>query len=671
MKFSYRWLRELVDGLDIGPKELGRLITMKTAECEGVEEVVEPSPDWIVEIDNKSLTHRPDLWGHYGMAREVAAITGRTLRDPVALDRLPKGSAPVGISIEDFTLCPRYSALVFENVTVQPSPLWLQDRLEVIGLNPIGNIVDVTNFIMAELAQPMHAFDAGKLKGSTIYARPARAGERIAALNGETYDLTPDNLVIADSGGPIALAGVIGGQESAISDSTTRIVLESACFQAASIRKTSSRLKLRTDASMRFEKAQDPVNTIGALARAIELLEVVSPGIRIIGGLADAYQPLPVPPPIELPLDWLDRKLGLAIPAAEVRRILESLSFVVKDTAPRVFSVTVPSWRATKDISIKEDLVEEVGRMVGYDSITPAAPLVAATVPPANPARVYDHHIRDLVAAQGFTEVYNYSFLSEDTARRLHLDPAAHIAVANPISSEQGLLRMSLLPGIWRNILDNARHFDAFRLFEIGREIHKQPEGLPREVPHLMAAMYAKDSGEGALFELKRLAECLGATRVRPAEPRAIEHPMRAADVLAGDTVVGRLFELHPSLIEAGRAAVLDIDLTRLQPFAAREKRYRTLRRFPTSVFDLSIVTEARHLAGDIQDELAACSGDELVSIEFLRQYTGPPLPEGTKSVSFRLTIGAADHTLSPDEVTAARNRVIAAMRARGFDLRV
>ena len=200
------------------------------------------------------------------------------------------------IEIEDLDLCPRYSALVFDNVTVGPSPLWLQYRLTSIGLNPINNIVDLTNYLMAELAQPMHAFDRAKLRGDTIYARPARAGERITALNDTAYDLSPSNLVIADAGGPIAIAGVIGGAESAISDTTTSIVLESANFQASSVRKTSAALKLRTDASMRFEKSQDPANTTRALARAIELLQELSPGIRLVGGLADAARPLRVIP---------------------------------------------------------------------------------------------------------------------------------------------------------------------------------------------------------------------------------------------------------------------------------------------------------------------------------------------------------------------------------------
>ncbi len=661
MKFSYNWLRELVDDLNTPPRELARLITLKTAECEGIEET---GADSIIEVDNKSLTHRPDLWGHYGMAREVAAILGKKLRDPVEPDDLPSAPAPIRLAVKNYALCPRYSAIVFENVRVQPSPVWLQERLDAVGLNPISNIVDVTNYVMAELAQPMHAFDADKLHGGEILVRLASPGERLAALNGEIYELDPSNLVIADPEGAVALAGVIGGAGSAISEGTTRIVLESANFNASSVRKTSAQLKLRTDASMRFEKAQDPANTVRGLKRAIELLKQVSPGIRPAGGLADAYRPLPEPEPIVLNLDWLDRKLGRPIPASEVRKILESLDFRVHETATRIFSVHVPSWRATKDISIKEDLVEEVGRIIGYDSITPAAPLSPARVPPSNPERAFHHRVRDMAAAQGFTEVYNYSFMSEEMARAFGLDPAALVRVANPIASDQTVLRASLLPGIWKNISANARHFDSFRLFEIGREIHPDQES-----PHIAAAIYAKDDGIAALLELKRLAECLrtGIT-VHPAAARSYEHPLRAAEVQLDGTRLGRLFEFHPRMVETGRAAVLDLDLMLLEELQRGALRYQPLRRFPTSAFDLSVVAGKHELIGEIEARLRRLAGDSLVSITFLRDFAQP---DGERSLSYRLTVGAADRTLSSDEAGAIRARIIEGMRADGYELKV
>jgi phenylalanyl-tRNA synthetase beta chain len=661
MKFSYNWLRDLVDQLDTPPGELAQFITIKTAESEGVEA---HGDDYVIEIDNKSLTHRPDLWGHYGMAREVAAILGRKLVDPVKPAEFP-GSAPIRVSIEDHALCPRYSALVFENVTMKPSPQWLQQRLEAVGLNPINNIVDVTNYVLAELAQPMHAFDADKLQGHDIIVRLARAGETIKALNDESYTLDPSSLVIADPARPVALAGIIGGANSAISNSTTRIVLESANFNASSVRKTSSRLRLRTDASMRFEKAQDPVNTIRGLERAFALLHEVSPGIRLAGGLADNYRPMPVPPPVVLPLDWLDRKLGRAVPVEEVRRILESLEFRVEEVTPRIFSVFVPSWRVTKDVSIKEDLVEEVGRMIGYDSIPPVAPLTPARVPPASPERQFHHRVRQMAAAQGFTEVHNYSFISEEMARVFSVDVSVHVQVSNPIVSDQNLLRTSLLPGIWKNINDNARHFDQFRLFEIGRAIHSD-----REVPRFAAAIFTKEEDPPGLFELKRLAECLLlGVSVRPADAtQSYEHPRRTGDVLHGDTSIGRLFEFHPKMIEGGRAAVLDLDLTRLMQFQPEAQRYQPLRRFPESAFDLSVVAGPRTLIADVRSALEKLAGDTLLSIVFLREFA---LPDGARSLSYRLTVGAPDRTLSAEEVGLVRSRIIDGMRSAGYELRL
>jgi phenylalanyl-tRNA synthetase beta chain len=524
---------------------------------------------------------------------------------------------------------------------------------------------------MAELAQPMHAFDQDLLHGSTIFIRPAKAGEMVVALNEEAYKLDPSNLVIGDAKGPIAIAGVIGGLDSAINARTTRIVLESANFQASSIRKTSSKLKLRTDASMRFEKAQDPVNTVRGLARAVELLRQVSPGIRIVGGLADSKREMPAPAPIRLPLEWLERKLGRGIEPELVRDILERLEFGVSEPEPKVFSVTVPSWRATKDVAIKDDLVEEVGRMIGYDSIAPRPPLMPVTVPPSDEHRLFERSVRAMLAAQGFTEVYNYSFLSEAQAAELGFDPEAHIAVANPIAADQSLMRLSLLPGVYKHLRENSRHFESFRFFEIGREIHKRDEGLPREIPHVAAAMYSRENGEANLFELKRVAECLLAgAEVRPATPRPFEHPARTVEVVWNGEPVGRLFELNPLLI-AGRAAVLDLDLERMLELRPRETRYKPIQKYPASPFDLSVITRERELVGDIQKRLAALAGDMLVSIEFLRRYSGPPIPEGMQSVSFKLTLAAPDHTLSAEESAAIRSRIIDGMRAQGYDLRV
>jgi phenylalanyl-tRNA synthetase beta chain len=245
------------------------------------------------------------------------------------------------------------------------------------------------------------------------------------------------------------------------------------------------------------------------------------------------------------------------------------------------------------------------------------------------------------------------------------------VRVANPIASDQNLLRFSLVPGIYRNVADNRKHFESFRLFEIGREIHKQPKGLPREIPHLVAAIYSKDEAQTNLFELKRAAECLmPGAEACPAVPRAYEHPARSADVLWRGEHVGRLFELHPNLID-GRAAILDLDLPRIQQVRPCDRTYTPLRRYPSSQFDLSVISGARELVADLRNKVAGFAGDLLESIEFVRQYSGPPLPENTKSVSFRLTVGSPERTLSSDEVGVIRARIIESMRGLGYELRV
>ena len=784
MKFSYGWIRELVPDLNTEPVELERLITLKTAECEGIEPVrahfasvvaarilsvapmpkgknqavtvdvgsgkevtvvcgapnvsvgmlapwvppgtqlrdrtigraaiegvesegmlasaaelgltrdhsglielhnVAPGerlpklhPDWIIEIDNKSLTHRPDLWGHYGMAREVAAITGKPLTDPVNPAVLPHREAAIRVEVADTSLCPRYSALVVGNVKVSPSPLPMQARLESVDLNSINNVVDVTNYVLGELPQPMHAFDADKLAGNTISVRRARDGEHLSALDGETYRLTKDDLVIADAAGPIALAGVIGGAESAISETTTRIVLESANFEASGIRATSARHKLRTDASVRFEKSLDPENTIRGLARAVELLAEVCPDAQPVGGIADVRGPLPHSEPIALPIDFVVRKLGKQLSEEDVSAILSSLGFGVGQTAPGLLTVTVPTWRATKDIGLKDDLVEEVGRMVGYGEIVPVPPLVQSVVPPSNPMHLFLRRLRSGLADQGFSEVYNYSFITAADAERFHVSLADQIGVRNPIASEWTHLRSSLLPGLFKNIMANVRHYSEFRLFEIGNEIHPASgSAMPEEVTHLAAVLYDAHGDEQSFFELKRALECVfssarltGAKEVKP-----YEHPSRAAEVYWRDTLIGRFFELHPSLLAAegieGRAVFFDVDLQlALRLAAGRQTKYKPLRKYPTSGFDLSVVARTKTPVGVIEEQLSRLAGSSLAGIDFIRQYDGPPLLEEQKSVSYHLEIGATDHTLTSEEVSAVREHMVRGMLAEGFEIR-
>jgi phenylalanyl-tRNA synthetase beta chain len=412
---------------------------------------------------------------------------------------------------------------------------------------------------------------------------------------------------------------------------------------------------------------------VRALGRALELLPLLSPGIRLVGGLADVSAELKAPPEVLLDLEWLARKLGRTLEGAEVRRILESLEFGCRDVDAKTFAVQVPSWRATKDIAMPDDLVEEVGRMIGYDSIPPVPPLVPCAPSYDPPEREFLRIVRRAMVAQGFTEVSNYSFISEEEARRFGFAVEEHIRVLNPIAAGQELMRTSLLPGIHRNILENAKYFEEFRLFEIGHEIHKNAAGKPGERQHLVAAIYSKDGdGRAGLLELKRTAECLAPKlHVRPAaSARSWEHPTRCAELWLKGREIGRISELHPALIEAGRAAVLDLNLALLQELAPEPAKYRAVRRFPTSAFDLSIVAGERELAGTLELEIRRFAGELTEAVEYVREYRGAPLPARMKSVSFRVVVGG-EKTLSSDEIGAIRNGIIAGMQGLGYELRV
>ncbi|MDQ2711822.1 MAG: phenylalanine--tRNA ligase subunit beta, partial [Acidobacteriota bacterium] len=388
--------------------------------------------------------------------------------------------------------------------------------------------------------------------------------------------------------------------------------------------------------------------------------------------------PLPHSEPIALPIDFVVRKLGKELSEAEVSAILSSLGFGVGQTAPGLLTVTVPTWRATKDIELKDDLVEEVGRMIGYGEIVPVPPLVQSVVPPSNPTRLFLRRVRSGLADQGFSEVYNYSFITAADAQRFHMSLADRIGVRNPIASEWTHLRSSLLPGLFNNIVANVRHYSEFRLFEIGNEIHPASNSeMPEEVTHLAAVLYDAHGDEQSFFELKRALECvfpsarlMGAKEVEP-----YEHPSRAAEVYWRDTRIGRVFELHPSLFAAegieGRAIFFDVDLQlALRLSVGHQTKYTPLRKYPTSGFDLSVVAGTKTPVGLIEEQLLRLGGERLAGIDFIRQYDGPPLLEEQKSVSFHLEIGAKDHTLTSEEVSAVREQIVRGMLAGGFEIR-
>jgi phenylalanyl-tRNA synthetase beta chain len=440
-------------------------------------EIFPDSIDTLIEIDNKSITHRPDLWGHFGFALEIAALFNRTLIDPVvsSLKNECTGPASLKVDIQCPDNCYRYCGLVVDGITVAESPEWLKARVRAIGMRPINNIVDITNYVMTALGEPMHAFDRAKLAGDNIIVRLAAQGEKLTTLDGQERELSAEDCVIADKSGAIALAGVMGGAHSEIDETTSTLVLEAACFNPVTIRKTAHRQSLRSEAAIRFEKSLDAEICQRAILRCYQLIREVCPQAKAVSALADNY---PAPRPrLEVKTDfaYITRKIGIDIPADRILGIMSGLGFTVKKSGEGLLDIEVPSFRATKDIEAAIDIVEEVGRVYGYDNIPHNPPFVPCSPPQKNQKRAFERKTREILCREcGFSEVYNYSFVGAQQLDRLAINNDRELRLRNPLSSEHDRLRRSLLPHILDNVSLNCKHFDSFSLFELGRVYLKE-----------------------------------------------------------------------------------------------------------------------------------------------------------------------------------------------------
>ena len=427
--------------------------------------------DIILEIDNKSITHRPDLWGHIGLARELAAIWKKEFKQPEAPRIKPGSGVKLSVTISSPDKAQRYLGVVVSGLKIGPSPEWLVQALGSLGMRSINNVVDVTNYVMLELGQPLHAFDLKKLASPEIIVRTAKSGEKITTLDGVERKLDESMLVIADKHQAQAIAGVMGGAASEVSSSTTSIMLESATFEPTGIRQTAGKLGLRTEASARFEKALDPNLALLALRRTVYLLQQVVPSVKVASQIADAYPKKLITKPIVLPLDWLAKRLGVALPVAEVKDILKRLGFTVAGTAKQL-KVTPPTWRATRDITIPEDLVEEVARIHGYDKIPLSMPKFDITPPQRDLAQELRWRIRDYLVGAGWVESLSYSFVGKDSLAPSSTEMA--LELVNPVDSDKRFLRQHVISNLMQQVARNTvwregRKDKNIKMFEIGR----------------------------------------------------------------------------------------------------------------------------------------------------------------------------------------------------------
>jgi len=687
MKLSLDWIHDYIGELPDDPKTIGVRMTLATAEIEGIEIHGEDS---VYDIDNKSLTHRPDLWGHYGFAREVAAVYHKEL-SPLNLGKwgYPESSTePLQVNVSiDQELCPRYSGLVIEGIKVEPSPDWLVERLEKAGARAINNIVDLTNYVMFELGQPMHAFDRSKISGNQIQVRLAHEGEKIETLDGEEHELSHEMMIIADAEKAVAIAGVMGGANSEVNESTTSMVLESANFHPTHVRRTAAKLGIRTDSSMRFEKGLDPVQTETAIRRFTTLLMEICPTARVTSPLLDDNRSNQESIVINTSFDFINRRLGTNLESEVILGILERLAFKVKIDGHNI-QVTAPSFRSTGDISIPMDLVEEVGRVFGYDNITPIKPLTPVKPVQMSPLHSLQRHLRAVLSRDlGFYEVYNYGFVGDKLLETVGSSAEGHIALANPLASDQNLLRTSLVPNMLKITAENLRFRKSFRIYELERVFlpEKQNEIFEHdrfELCGLICDTAWKKGTEDIFFGIKGALEDLlsqlpqkGARRYRPAEGPLPNwcHPGRTADVFIGSEKIGYLTQLHPQItqnlgIKAGVGFfVLDISKTLEMPVA--EASFEKVQKYPTVPFDISMITDEHTLIADVQEIIQAVSS-MVKKIELFDVYTGDNIGAGKKSLAFKITFAASDHTLQPEEIETLQSSVMKALDSHGHMVR-
>lgn len=677
MLISYNWLRELTETA-LSPQELRERLTMVGLAIDAVEE---NNGDSVLDVEVPS--NRPDCLSHIGIAREVAVIETKTVRHPAGKPAPTSGKAEAATSVEivDAELCPRYSARLVRGVKIAPSPAWLAKRLEEIGQRPINNVADITNYVLHEMGQPLHAFDFAKLAERRIVVRRAAKEEKLKTLDGVERKLDETMLVIADAKKPVALAGIMGGEESEISSSTTDVLIESAYFNPDSVRQTARKLGMDTEASRRFERGADRENVLRAQTRCVELI------CEIAGGTAteDAIDVHPGAAPA-LNIDFhparVEALTSLKVPEAEMDRILGGLGFKPTQKTPETKTLTRPSWRV--DVEIEEDLVEEIARHWGYDKI-------GSELPPTSVSGEYQQRemklrsLRRALRAQSFDEAISLSFIDAAHDDLFDLIPAfaetsaGFVTLKNPIIDEAVRMRPTLLAGLLQALRHNLNHgVRDVRLFETGRVFAKSVEGvLPGERESLglvatggvLKARHAQATRETDFYDLKGALEaCVASMNLGPLhfEAGAVKHLRagQAALISVADVgmigSIGRLSEAVAAEYKFRQPVyVAELDLSQLLVSGESAVLYRPLLRYPSVVRDVTLLLDRKVSVAEL---LLAIEGEnipECRGAEFVGTYEGKSIPPGKRTVTLRVEYRADDRTLRDEEVEERQRRLI------------
>jgi phenylalanyl-tRNA synthetase beta chain len=632
--------------------------------------------------------NRPDCLSVSGVAREVAAMAGQPLRLPAPriAEKGPKIASRTSVAIDEPGSCPRYAARLIQGVTIGPSPDWLVKRLETVGMRSINNVVDVTNYVLMELGHPLHAFDFDLLRGGRIVVRRAGEGEVFTTLDSQQRQLSAADLVICDAEGPVALAGIMGGENSEIRPDTVNILIESAYFNPSTIRRTAKRLGLHTESSHRFERGAD-VNMVPlALDRAAALILEVAGGNAAEGSI-DVYPTVLTGRRLTITARRTSEILGLRFDILEIQRLLRSIGLATElaiDRGDDALYVVVPTFRP--DLEREIDLVEEVARLGGYDRIPPSMPTsrIVCHRPPSHQRSV--RRLRDAVVAAGFSEVINYSFISPGAWDRIHLSAGdqrrCNVAIRNPLSEEQSVMRTSLVPSLLETVGRNLAYRSRdLRLFELRPVFLPRPDhDLPEERLRLTVALCGRREPEGwaqgretvDFYDLKGMAEGLltafavdsviwDASRSEP-----YLHPGKSCTLLAGDVPLGTLGEVHPKVLSGYDIDLpiflLDLDLEAFFAAAGASRGIRSPSRFPDVCRDSAFLLDEAVSAQQVFDVLGRVKAQDVEEIVLFDLYRGPGIPEGKKSLAVRVRYRSAEKTLTDEQITAAHNRFVQAL---------
>jgi phenylalanyl-tRNA synthetase beta chain len=700
MKVLLSWLRDFVD-VPGRPEEIAATMSVRGFAVEGIESL----GDGDAVIDFEVTGNRPDCMSVSGMAREVATAFGLQVRRPAVSASVRRANAAgesgpalhlaslktveqgdIDVVIENPDLCPRYAGAVAD-VTLGPSPEWLQSRLRAAGVRPTSNIVDITNYVLLELGQPMHAFDQTRIAGGQIRVRTARPGETLTTLDGKRRDLSPDMLVIADAERAVAVAGVMGGADSEVTGETKAIVLESAYFAPLSVRRTSKALGLKTEASLRFERGTDPRLPVTAMERACALLEMVGAGTAR-GTVVDRYPVRVEPTVLKLRRHRIAGLLGVAIPDSDVRRVLEALGFALRD-GEAGWDVTVPTRRV--DVTREVDLIEEVARHCGFDRIPATFPALAVPPPPVDPRITRARQLRALATGQGFFEAVTFGFTSAAAAEAFATNEAI-VPIRNPLSEAFAVLRPSLLPGLVESAGRNIRRGQRdVQLFEIGNRFTRQ-DGESQAIAFIWTGAgqpphWSERTREVDFFDATSFVSTLAETLDAAALFRALTPPPaflvagQAAEIVAGPRredgvaastvragLVGRLAPGIGELLGLPAevpAYVAEVDIEPLAQFRQSAVKASAPPRFPSIDRDISILVDDTTPARSVRDTVHALALSYLASLREFDRYAGKGIPEGKVSLSLRLTFRAADRTLTDAEVQSAMDDVLSALKEK------